>query len=137
MAGRVAIGKAVGLAFGLLSLLFLPLIQGDNILFGIGILVISVLMGATVGMLGVFDEHPVFDFKMSWCVRGALVGLLFGLAVVLLGYDQLETILSSHIFQNLGLKSPFWAIVDFVFLGMLIDYLATKFAGQGENLPAD
>jgi len=110
VAGRVAIGKLIGLIAGLLVILLMPTFGFPGVSYiGFGILLMFVLMGAMIGFLGQFDRHPMFDFKMSWWLTGPLVGFAFMLMFVLLAHDSLELVMKSSLISWTGLVSPFWA----------------------------
>jgi hypothetical protein len=134
--GRIAIGKGIGLIVGIVSMTFLPSF-GFSVfsMFGFGTLLVFVLMGAMIGFMGQFDRHPVLDFKMTWWMRGAVVGFVFMLMYILLSYASLETIMQSNIVSWMGLSSPFWALIDGVIIGALMGFIETKVAGDGPMLP--
>ena len=136
IAGRVAISKTIGFVTGVLALLTLPLIPVETTLeFKIGFLLLIMMMSTTIGLFGVFSEHPMFPgWKLTWWTRGPLVGAVFFLILVLLAKDELVPFMSLDIVTWTGLTSPYWAILDGIFLGGLIGYLTTKFGGEG-NLP--
>lgn len=134
VAGRVAVGKTVGLTVGLLAVLLMPIIPVETALeFKIGFVLLMVMMGAMIGLVGVFTAHPIIpSFKMRWWTRGPLIGAFFFLILVLLAKDELEPFMSLDIVAWTGLTSPYWAILDGIFLGGLIGYIATKISGEGD-----
>ena len=84
---------------------------------------------------GIFDHHPVFNFKMPWWFRGPIAGASFMLMYVLFTYDTLIVIIQSPLFAWMGLTSPFWAIIDGIIIGGIMGFVETKIAGEGKNLP--
>lgn len=136
ISGRIFIGKIIGLIIGIIAMLLLPLANIDAFsLFGLGTLLMFVLMGATTGFMGIFDRHPALSFKMPWWLRGGLVGLFFTLMYVLLSYDSINIVMQSNLVSWMGLTSPFWALLDGIVAGMLMGYVETRFAGEGKDLP--
>ena len=76
--GRIAIGKMIGLVVGLLVMVLLPTFDMQVLsMFGIGTLLMFVLMGVMTGFVGQFDRHPALDFSMKWWVRGPIIGAMF------------------------------------------------------------
>ena len=136
VSGRIMIGKIIGLIIGFICLAVLPGF-GFPIFsyFGMGTLLMFMLMGTMIGFVGQFDRHPVLDFKMSWCVRGLLVGVAFTLMYVLLAYPAIAFILQSSLLSWMGLSSPFWALIDGAVIGMVMAYAETRLCGEGKNLP--
>jgi hypothetical protein len=117
-------------------MLFLPMFNIPMLsMFGLGTLLMFVLMGAMTGFMGIFDRHPMLDFKMPWWIRGTLIGGFFMLMYVLFTYETLELVMQSSLVSWMGLTSPFWALLDGIFIGGLMGLLETKWAGEGENLP--
>ena len=136
VAGRIAVGVVVGAVVGVLVNLTAPYFGFAPFgLFGLGTLILLVLMGLTIGLVGVFDRHPVFGFKMHWWIRGCVAGLLFSLMFVLLGYDSAQVILRSALVSWTGLTSPFWLLLDGMVVGLIVAFLETKIAGEGSHLP--
>ena len=137
IAGRIRIGISIGLVLGIIVILLLPTVGFP--LFsklGLGTLMTFIVMGILLGFVGMFDRHPVFDFKMRWWLRGPVVGVIMMLMYVLLSYDSLVAVMQSPLVSWTGLSSPFWALADGVWIGLLMGWAETKFAGQGEDLPA-
>ncbi len=134
--GRITIGKLIGLVVGIAVILLLPNF-GIPIfsMFGLGTLLMFVLMGAVTGFMGIFDRHPLLEFKMPWWIRGTLIGASFMLMYILFTYDTLDIAMQSSLISWTGLTSPFWAILDGIFIGGLMGFIETKFAGEGPKLP--
>ncbi|MFC1614985.1 hypothetical protein ACFL22_00300 [Patescibacteria group bacterium] len=134
--GRIFVGTLIGLAIGIITMAISPTF-GFPIFstFGFGTLMLFVMMGLTLGLVGMFDRHPIFGYKMRWWIRGTVAGFLFTLIYILLGYDSIEVIMKSNIVSWTGLSSPFWALIDGVVLGLFMAWMETKIAGEGSNLP--
>lgn len=136
VAGRIFIGAIIGLIVGLLIIVSLPMFGFPLFsMFGFGTLMIFIMMGLTLGLAGIFDNHPIFGFKMQWWNRGLIVGFIFTLMYILLSYNSLEIIMQSTIVSWTGLSSPFWVLIDGIIIGLLMGYTETKVAGEGSNLP--
>jgi len=134
--GRVAVGKLIGLVFGIVVIVLMPTFGYPGLSFvGFGILLMFILMGAMIGFVGQFDRHPVFDFKMPWWMSGPVVGFAFMLMFVLFAYDSLEVVMQSTFISWTGLSSPFWALIDGLFIGGIMGFAETKIAGEGSDLP--
>ncbi len=105
---RVALGKTIGLIFGLVGLIYISYYTNMSMEFGIGVLFLYVITGALIGMVGVMNKHPLLGFKMPWWLRGGLMGSFMFLLLPLLNYDALATVM-----RDMGSSmSPYWAILD-------------------------
>lgn len=136
ISGRIAIGKLIGLLVGVIVMLALPAFDMEILsMFGLGTLLMFVLMGVMTGFMGIIDRHPMFDFSMPWYFRGPMVGVSFMLMYVLFTYSSLDLIMQSSLVSWMGPESPFWALLDGLFIGGLMGGIETKFAGEGEDLP--
>ena len=134
--GRIAVGKLVGLVTGVVVMVMLPSFGYPfNSMLGWGTMLMFILMGAMIGMMGMYTEHPVFGFKMKWWLRGPLVGMSFMLMFILLAHDEIAIILQSSLLSWMNLESPFWALIDGLFIGGIIGYLSTRISGEGPDLP--
>ena len=133
---RVAIGKTMGFMFGLIGLLSIPyFLPEEGWHFRIGIMFWYMLLGVMVGFMGTWAKHPVLNFRMHPVFRGALIGGFLNLTLVLIAYEKFELIISSM--QNTGgfqFQSPYCFIIEGIILGIIIDLVATKYAGEGNEL---
>jgi len=135
VAGRILVGVLIGLIVGMVYMLMLPALGFEVFsMFGLGTLLMFFFMGAMTALMGQFDRHPLFDFKMSWWARGAAIGGAFMLMYVLLSYESLEIVLQSEVVSWMGLTSPFWAILDGIVIGLIMSWAETKIAGEGPKL---
>lgn len=130
------IGISIGAIVGVLTIVLSPMFGFPVLsMFGFGTLITFVLMGLTIGMVGMFDYHPIFGFRMRWWLRGAFLGFFFTLMYILLGYESLQILIQSSLVSWTGLTSPFWALIDGTMIGLFMGWMETKFAGEGSNLP--
>ena len=64
---RIAIGKGIGFAVGLLGFIVVPIFLPDaGWLLRWGFLLWYTTLGAIIGMFGVFTRHPVLKLPMPW-----------------------------------------------------------------------
>ena len=134
--GRIFIGVIMGMVVGILSIAMSPIFGFPLFsMFGFGTLITFVMMGFTLGLVGIFDYHPILGFKMRWWMRGSVMGFIFALMYILLSYETMEVIMESNIVSWMGLNSPFWALIDGVSIGLFMGWMETKFAGEGSNIP--
>jgi hypothetical protein len=132
IAGRVAIGKTCGFLLGGVAFVMLPLLGAEtSTLFNLGIWLLSILMGITIGLVGVFAVHPVFGFRLPFYVRGAVVGASFFLLLPLLAMSEMAGLMQLEFVQWFGLTSPWWVVLEGAVWGTLIGWLATMWGGEG------
>jgi len=82
-----------------------------------------VSIGFFVAIAGIVTIHPLLNFKM-FPIRGAFVGVWISLSMA-----------ASIFFEDSATWGTFWMIVlSGAVYGVLVDILATKFAGQGKKL---
>lgn len=134
---RVGVGKALGLVIGLLGFFLLPVFVHDTTLyFRTGILFWYVSLGAIIGVFGIFNRHPVLSIPMPWWVRGAIIGAWFNLVLTLIAYEQICT-MSMAIFGEYSVYlSPFWMVLEGAIIGLLMDYLLSRWFGEYEESAA-
>ena len=71
---RIAIGKAIGFALGLVGLFVIPLLWPDSgWMERIAFLFWYTTVGAFVGVIGVFNWHPILHLPMRWWFRSTLL----------------------------------------------------------------
>ncbi len=129
---RIAIGKAVGLAVGIIGMLVAPLFFPDvDLMTRIGILLWYPTMGALIGVFGVMNYHPVLHMPMPWWVRAPLVGAWMNFVLVFFAYDTLAVMFEVAMGSP---WSPFWFVLEGAIVGAIIGFFATRFGGEGAEL---
>lgn len=80
-------------------------------------------IGFAVGLAGFMTTHPLFGFKIPVFLRGIMIGILISLSMAfgaIIGSEE---------------TSVFWLIlIAGAIIGMIIDLIVTKIAGQGKDL---
>jgi hypothetical protein len=131
---RIIIGKSIGLVSGIAVFLMLRLMGATiDLKLGIGLMFFYIFLGALIALIGMFDRHPIFKFKMHWWLTGIAIGLVFHLMLILISYDQLAIMLQQM--DIFGMISPWWSLIDGAIIGLIMAFVETKFAGEG-NIPA-
>lgn len=133
---RIAVGKLTGFILGLIGFMAVPLFAGlEDPMLQWGLLLWYTTVGAVVGVYGVFSRHPVLNLPMPWWFRAPIIGAWLNFVLTLFAYEKLATVLLA-VFGEGGLfVSPFWFVLDGAIAGLVVGYFATKFGGEGENLP--
>ncbi len=131
---RIAVGKAVGLAFGLAGFFLLPLFWADaDWLTRWGVLLWYPSIGAMIGVFGVFTTHPVLRLPLPWWIRAPLIGAWMNFVLTLFAYDSFLKIMVAVVGKESILTSPFWFSLEGAAIGLVIGYLATRFGGEGRE----
>lgn len=131
---RIALGKAIGLLFGLLGFLLLPAIGPEvGMLLRVGILFWYTTLGAIIGIFGVFTHHPVIKLPLPWWLRGPSIGAWMNLVLACFAYDDIQAIMVNLFGEGGMLRSPFWVILEGAIIGLIIDYFVTRFGGEGKE----
>ena len=132
---RIAIGKAVGLFFGLVGFIFLPYFWPDvSLLLRVGILFWYITLGAIIGVFGVMTYHPILRLPMPWWIRAPLIGGWMNFVLTFFAYEAMQTMLIAMFGYDGALNSPFWFVVEGAIIGLIMGYLATHFGGEGKDL---
>ena len=115
------VGKSLGFVVGLLGLCLLPLfVEQMPMMPRLGLLCWYTTFGGVVAMSGCIKRHPLLCFAMPWWLTGALVGAWLNLVLALMFYDALEETMIAMFGERGILRSPFWVVVEGVFVGVLI-----------------
>jgi len=131
---RIAIGKTVGFAFGLLGFFLLPHLFGEtDWMIRWGFVFWYSTIGAFIGVFGVFTWHPILKLPMPWWFRSAWIGAWMNFVLTLFIYGRMQAYMITMFGENGTLSSPFWFVLEGALVGLLIGYLATKFGGEGKE----
>lgn len=130
---RVGVGKLVGFLIGLASATNLLMFAANaSWMLLIGLVFWYTSLGAIIGVFGVFDRHPLLEFRFRWWLRASLLGGWFNFVLILFTYDQFSSLLSSMAhFHPQPFSSPFWFVLEGAMVGFLIGGLCTWVGGEG------
>ena len=132
---RIAIGKTIGLIVGLIGFVSLPYFSSEvGLMFRWGVLLWYTTVGAIIGMLGVFNWHPLLDLPLPWWFRAPYLGAWMNFVLTFFVYDQMQAILVSSFGADGFITNPFWFVLEGALVGLLIGYFATRFGGEGKEL---
>lgn len=135
---RVALGKGVGLVFGLIGFMCLPYFLPDaDWMIRWGILLWYPTLGAVVGVFGVFTEHPVLKIPMPWWFRAPIIGGWMNFVLTFFAYEKMTAVLTSIFGETDVLNNPFWFVLEGAIIGLVIGFLATRFGGEGRGTVAE
>ena len=131
---RIGIGKVTGALFGLSGFLLIPDMNPEtDLILKWGVLFWYITFGAIIGIMGLFDRHPVFGFPMPWWLRAPAIGGWLNFVLTLVCYEKLSEILNAFMAGNHPFQSPFWFVLEGMIIGMIIGIIATKFGGEGSG----
>lgn len=131
---RIAVGKIVGLLFGLAGFIILPYIFPDtDWMLRWGILLWYTTVGAIIGVFGVITYHPILKLPMPWWFRAPLLGAWMNFVLAFFAYDTMQAIMVAMFSEDGVICSPFWFTVEGAIIGLVIGWLATRFGGEGEE----
>ena len=129
---RIAIGKTVGLAAGLLGFFLMPVLapEADELLRW-GILLWYPTLGAVIGMFGVMDWHPDLKLPPPWLVRAPFIGAWMNFVLTFFAYDGIKAALIDMFGADGAFQSPFWFTAECAVIGLAIGFAATRIGGEG------
>ena len=134
---RIAVGKLVGIAFGLVGLIFIPYLWPNlGWMERIGFLLWYTTLGAVIGMFGVMTQHPILRLPLPWWFRSTLIGAWMNFVLTLFIYVDLTVMLVNLFGENSLFRSPFWFVTEGVLVGLIIGYFATRLGGEGPETVA-
>ena len=132
---RIATGKAIGLAIGIVGFLLMPILAPETALtVRIGILLWYATIGAVIGVFGVVDFHPVLRLPMPWWVRAPLITAWFNVLLSLFAYPTLAPVVAG-VWPWQGFTAfVLGATVEGLIVGLVIGYAATRWFGEGPTI---
>lgn len=131
---RIGIGKFLGFTIGLAGFLLLPVLY-ENADWSLrwGILFWYTTLGAIIGVFGVYARHPVLNLPLPWWVRSPMIGAWMNFVLTLFVYRDFQAIMIAITGQSGAITSPYWFVLEGAIVGLIIGFMATKFAGEGSK----
>ncbi|WP_341212732.1 hypothetical protein [uncultured Limimaricola sp.] len=130
---RVALAKSLGLLFGLLAPALLTTTSPSETMLVWGVVLWAVMLGALVGLIGVFDRVPLFDIRLPLGIRGGWVGLWMGVMLLLVAQDGLEVLWARSDWLPQPGPGVWWIVIEATLIGALIDLAVTAVTGSVER----
>ncbi len=133
LVNRTAIAKTLGFIFWLIGFISLPLFASDvSLMFRFAILFWYTTLWWTIWLFGLMNKHPAFpNWKFPFWFRWIFLWSWMNFVLVLLTYEQFNTMMQS---AGFGGYSPFWIILEWAILWLIIEFFATKYWWEGEEL---
>jgi hypothetical protein len=129
---RIAIGKSMGLAFGLIGFLMLPYVLPEaDPMMRWGFLLWYTTLGAIIATFGIFTSHPVLQLPLPWWFRAPFIGGWMNFVLTLLMYEDLRDFSLSLFGPGSLFTSPFWFVAEGAVVGLVIGYVCTRVGGEG------
>ncbi|MCF8467735.1 MAG: hypothetical protein K9G33_10075 [Sneathiella sp.] len=138
LATRIAIGKLIGLIFGLIGFFLLPVLWPESgALLRWGVLFWYITVGAIIGVYGVLNWHPVLKLPLPWWFRAPLIGGWMNFVLTFFAYDSFQKMIIDVFGPDFLFQSPFWFVLEGAIIGLIMGYFATRFGGEGKETVAE
>jgi hypothetical protein len=131
---RALVAKSIGFVLGLFAFFLLPVFGESDLAFRFGVLFWLTTMGGVIALMGVMTEDPTFHIPLPWWVRGPMVGSFMVLILWLVAHERMDAITANIVGPSSFFASGAWAVVDGLFLGLIMGGLATWFGGEGKAI---
>ena len=131
---RVGYGKFFGLVVGVIAYFALTQMAPEtDFTFRFGFLVWYLTFGAVIGLMGIFTHSPLVNLKIPWWMRGLFAGAWLNFVLLMFIYDEISVILLDIFGAQSLFSAPWWFVAEGAFVGWIMDYLLTRFAGEGSH----
>jgi len=134
LANRIATWKTWGFIVWLLGFILLS-VYFDNVslIFRLWILFWYTTMWWIIWLFGIIDSHPVFPkWKFPFWFRWIFLWAWMNFLLVLFTYDQLLVL--SKPTSIFAWFSPYWIILEWAIIWLIIEYFATKSGWEGKKI---
>jgi len=132
LTNRIIIGKAIGFILGAIGFFLIPVIFPDTPpMFRWAVWAWYITFGAFIGVMGIYTRHPVLNIPMPWWFRSGILGTWLNFVLYLFISEPLTLAMETSFMAG---WSPLWIVAEGAVIGLLIGYVATKFAGEGKAL---
>jgi hypothetical protein len=88
-------------------------------------------------VFGVFTWHPILRLSMPWWFPGVVLSPWLNFVLTFFTFDVMSAKLKSTFGRNVFFLLPYWFVLEGAAFGLLIDYVETKFVGEGKQTMHD
>lgn len=129
---RLIIWKSIWFIIWLLAFIFIPFVFKDaDLLLRLWVLFWYITFWVIIAIFWVMDKDPYFGFKMKFWFRWMILWWWLNFVLSLFAYNQLILLMKWTI---LDWFSPFIIVIEWMIIGLIIDYVATKYAWDWKKL---
>ena len=128
---RVAMAKFIGFVVWLIWFFWLSFVfDYDDLFFRFAILFWYTTFWSIIWIFWIMDKHPLMNFSMPFWFRWIFIWAWLNLLVVFFSYDIIVNVMAWSVFDW---YSPFWIVLEWAIIWLLIDWISTKYYWEGEN----
>ncbi len=133
LANRLATAKTIGLVFWLLGFFLAPVFFSDvDLMFRFGILLWYATIWWILWLFWIMDKHPVIKkWKFPFWFRWIFMWVWMNFVLVLFTYNKLLLLMQWSSFSG---WSPYWIVVEWAIIWIIIEFFATKAWWEGKKL---
>lgn len=131
---RLTIGKTLGFLIGLLAFFVLWWMSDASLMLRLWVLFWYTTFGIFIALVGIMDEHPALHFSMPFWFRGIVFGGWINFVLVLVAYPVIAQVFSQLIALGIPAFSPFLLVIEWMLIGLFIDFICSKYAGEGTRI---
>jgi hypothetical protein len=133
LANRLAVSKSLGFLFWLVAYCTIPYIFPDaDMYLRLAILFWYTTIWGFIGLMWIMNVHTALKwFKMPWWFRGVFIWAWMNFVIALFAYNILWDMLS---WTSFAWYSPFWVVLEWAIIWLIIDLVATKTVWEGREL---
>ena len=102
-----------------------------SLMLRIGVLFWYTTFGVFIALMGIMDEHPTLHISLPFWFRGTFFGAWMNLVLVLVAYPVIAQIFTQLQMLGIPALSPFLLVIEGALVGLLIDFICTKYFGDG------
>ncbi len=136
LARRMAIAKSLGFIVGLIGFLVSGYIFKEmSLMIRLGILFWYTTLWGIVWLFWFLNRHPAFQsWKFPCWFRWIFIWGWMNFVLALFAHDSMLVMMK---WTFLEWWSPFWIILEWMFIWVIIEFFATKFGWEGKELLKD
>ena len=131
---RLILGKSLGFIIGLIGFTVLTFMTDASMMLRIWILFWYLTFGVFIGFIGIMNKHPLFPINLPFWFRGIFFGAWLNLVIVLLAYPVIAPIFTQFTNVWIPVFSPFFLVLEWAIIWLLLEFICTKYAGEGETM---
>mgnify|MGYP006939811604 CR=1 FL=1 len=132
LANRLAIAKTIGFVFWLLGFFLMPVVFNEtDLMLRFAFLAWYTTFWVIIWLFWIMKKHPVINMPTPFWFRWIFMWAWLNFVLALFMYDRLVLLIQGTTWEWM---SPFWIILEWLVIWLIIDYFATKFGWEGKEL---
>ena len=132
LANRIFVSKLIWFLIWLICFFVVAKVfTNADIFLRFAILFWYTILWVIIWVFGIMDKHPILNIPFPFWVRWPILWAMMNFVLVLFMYDKINILIIGSVLEWC---SPFWLVLEWIIVWLIIDWFTTKCVWDGVEI---